>query len=78
MTAVFTTQIQCDRDPAHVYPDTPVRDAKAKNLRTDASAVGWDIQRGNKGRDVCPPCRIEEFREGIQALAGVSDDSPAA
>lgn len=65
MTSLRFVQLSCEACPA-TYPPLPAPDMTAGALRVDAARVGWEVLRGTKGRDLCPPCRVKE----INAAAG--------
>jgi hypothetical protein len=71
VTARFTVSIDCEcgcnpelHDCLQRFPDQPIEGA-AKTLRVSADLHGWEIRRGNAGRDICPPCRIAAIHEAM-------------
>lgn len=67
MTSIRFVQLRCEAPKCTaVYPPLPAADMTAGALRVDAAKVGWEVLRGTKGRDLCPPCRVRE----INAAAG--------
>jgi hypothetical protein len=71
VTARFTVSIDCEcgcgpelHGCLHRFPDQPV-EGTAKKLRASADLRGWEIRRGNAGRDVCPSCRIAAIHKAM-------------
>lgn len=71
MTVHHLTQLSCENDRAHVYPDPPAEDTTVAEVRQRAEAAGWEVGRsGGNGRELCPDCRIAEIK---QAMDGGTD-----
>jgi hypothetical protein len=67
MTARFLVEIVCTLQIADDCLRTSRQsDGTARDLRTTLAEQGWETQRGNHGRDVCPNCRIEEIRDAAR------------
>jgi hypothetical protein len=83
MTAVHAVYLKCElklRVCTGRFPETESRPAETtvKRVREMAAAAGWEVKSGNHGRDVCPPCRIQEIQTKAGQLAlELPKDAPA-
>lgn len=70
MAAEFTVAIWCDpNNGTDCLVKTPAVPGTARASRKVAVDHGWEVVKGNHGRDVCPPCRIREIREQVRAAS---------
>lgn len=67
MTVRRFVQLVCQGQCGAVYPPAPAPDIGARELRSAAGAVGWEVMHGSKGQDMCPPCRIYEINRLARA-----------
>lgn len=68
MTSIRFVQLQCEVCITVTYPAQPAAERTARDVRADAAHAGWEVLRGTKGRDVCPPCRVHEIETAAGTL----------
>jgi hypothetical protein len=72
MTAIRFIQLLCEGCQTSVYPPlAPAPDMTAGELRASAAAVGWEVLRHTKGRDICPPCRVREINDAAATFVEI-------